>query len=166
MYLGARLTKKVINGHEYWCINILDYLKTAVDTIKKSLVETRWRVPGRKHVKTPMESGYTPELDESPELGAEDVRRFQEIIGMFRWSTENGRVDILHEISILSQCMAIPREGHMTQLLCVVAFIERNPKLTLCMDPDFPRIDFSMFIYYSDCCFLPFRNPISSNITL
>ena len=118
MYLGSKLVKKVINGHACWLIDMCDYLKAAVTTIKD------------------LESTYSPELDGLPELDADDVRRYQEIIGMFRWSTENGRVDVLHEVSILSQYMAILREGHMKQLLRIVAFIDNNPKLSLCMDPD------------------------------
>ena len=62
---------------------------------------------------TPMDSTFVPELDVSDELDAGDVQMYQEIIGTLRWATEIGRVDISHEVSILSQYQTSPREGHM-----------------------------------------------------
>ena len=64
-----------------------------------------------------MVTDYAPELDGTPELDAEETQYYQELIGMLRWGTEIGRVDVLDEISILSQYQASPREGHMEQVL-------------------------------------------------
>ena len=52
---------------------------------------------------TPMVSAFILELDGTPESGADDPRFFQEMIGMLRWATELGQVDVLHEVSLLSQ---------------------------------------------------------------
>ena len=73
-----------------------------------------------KKAPTPMTAGYVSELDISDELNAEDTQFYQELIGMLRWATEIGRVDILHEISILSQYQASPREGHIEQLINII----------------------------------------------
>ena len=115
MYLGARLQKKQINGKYAWTITSVDYIKAAIDTIRESIKGTRWKIPGI--AKTPMQSSFVPELDQTPELSADDTTLYQEMIGMLRWATELGRVDILHEISILSQYQSSPREGHLEQLL-------------------------------------------------
>eukprot|EP00980_Cylindrotheca_fusiformis_P014195 scaffold3727_cov54-Cylindrotheca_fusiformis.AAC.1 len=64
-----------------------------------------------------MMGSFVPELDGSPELDSEGTQFFQELIGILRWATELGRVDVLHEVSILSQYQAGPREGHLEQAL-------------------------------------------------
>ena len=60
---------------------------------------------------------FVPELDDGRELKPKDIALCQEIVRMLRWATKLGRVDILHEISIPSQCQASPRENHMKQSL-------------------------------------------------
>ena len=66
------------------------------------------------------------------------------MIGILRWATEIGRTDILHEVSILSQYQAAPREGHMGEILHIFAFLDGKPRLILYMDPDLPRLNYSM----------------------
>ena len=60
---------------------------------------------------------------------------------MLRWETEVERVDVIHEISILSQYQASPRQGHMEQLLHIWAYRNNTPKLTLYFDPVRPNFD-------------------------
>ena len=67
------------------------------------------------------------------------------MIGMLRWATELGWVDVLHEVSLLSQYQASPREGHMMELLHIFAYLNKRPKLTLYMDPSPPNINYSIF---------------------
>ena len=64
---------------------------------------------------------------------------------MIRWGTEIGRVDILHEVLILSQYQASPRDGHIEQLLHIWAFLDKNPKLTLYFDHSRPLLDYGSF---------------------
>ena len=63
-----------------------------------------------------MVSSFVLELDGTPELGPDDHRFFQEMIGMFRWETELGRLDVLHEVSLLYHYQASPRYGHIKQV--------------------------------------------------
>ena len=76
-----------------------------------------------------MSGDYAPELDGTDELGEEDVRLFQELIGVLRWATELGRVDILFEVSILSQYQASPREGHLAQIFNIFGYLKQDPKI-------------------------------------
>jgi hypothetical protein len=78
--------------------------------MEEVIKDKRWKLPTKIH--TPMVSSYVPELDGTPELEPDELQYFQELIGMLRWATEIGQVDILHEVSILSQYQASPREGH------------------------------------------------------
>ena len=93
-----------------------------------------------------MVSAFLTELDGTPELGPDDHRFFQEMIGMLRWATELGRVDVLHKVLLLSQYQASPRQGHLEQALHIFAYLDRKPKLTLYMSlnsPNLPRESFA-----------------------
>lgn len=142
-YLGARLLRKRLNGIECWTMTSVDYVNATVKTIQDRIKDTKWMLPPR--ALTPMDSTFVPELDVSDELDAGDVQMYQEIIGMLRWATEIGRVDILHEVSILSQYQTSPREGHMNQALHIISYLKKNPKLTLYFNPELPRLDTSIF---------------------
>ena len=77
-------------------------------------------------------------MDVTHELSAEDMTFYQELIGVLRWATEIGRVDILLEVALLSQYQANPREGHLEQLLHIFAFLKKNPKFTIYLSPELP----------------------------
>lgn len=144
MYLGAKLRYKHINGIGRWTISSEKYVEAAVNNVKEILKKNnRYKLP--KGMKTPMSGNYLPELDGSPELGSADITLFQELIGILRWATELGRVDILFEVSILSQHSAMPREGHLEQVFNIFAFLDQHPKLTIHMDPELPNINYSVF---------------------
>ena len=142
-YLGAKLEKKNLNGKEMWTMNSTDYLKAALDNVLNQMKKRGVKIPSR--VFTPMTAGYLPELDLSPELNADDVTHFQELIGILRWAVEIGRVDILTELSMLSSYQASPRSGHLEQVYHIFAYIKRKIKLTLYFDPSLPNIDMTMF---------------------
>ena len=143
MYLGATLKKKTLDGIEMWTITSVEYVNAAVGTVKEALKGKLWKLPGRANL--PMSASFLTELDGSPELNAGDTQFYQEMIGMLWWATELGRVDILHEVSLLSQYQACPREGHMEECLRIFAYLEKKPKLTLYMDPQAPNLDYSLF---------------------
>ena len=77
------------------CKNVKQYLKN----------ETQ---PGfkvtKKDNRSPISSGYCPELDKTEELSAEDASHYHSLIGVLRWIVKLGRVDIITEVSILSSC--------------------------------------------------------------
>ncbi|CAJ1967966.1 unnamed protein product [Cylindrotheca closterium] len=141
-YLGAGVKRKVLDGQHMWTMSSYDYVTAAVKNVKATLKDNqRWNLP--KKAVTPMNSDYTPELDVSSELNAHDHTYFQELIGVLRWATEIGRVDILLEVSLLSQYQAGPGEGHMEQLLRIFAYLDQHPKMTLYFDWRIPNADFS-----------------------
>ena len=142
-YLGAKLQKKVINEQTCWSMTSQDYVKAAIDNVETTIKNTRWKLPSQ--AKTPMTSDYVPELDGSPELSPKDKTYFQELIGILRWATEIGRVDILLEVSLLSQYQAAPRDGHLEQALHIFGYLKKKPKLSLYFDPSLPNIDYSTF---------------------
>jgi hypothetical protein len=129
-YLGAKLQQKLINGLTCWTITSQEYVKATVRYVEEAIKTKGRRLPTTS-LETPMNQNYTPELDVTEELGHDDVTFYQELIGVLRWATEIGRVDILLEVALLSQYSASPREGHLDQVLHIFAFLRRHSKLTL-----------------------------------
>ena len=143
-YLGTKLQEKAINSVKYWTITSLDAVKDAVKNVEEAIKGMRRRLP-TTNINTPINTTYTPELDVTKELDDEGVTFFQELFGILRWATEIGRVDILLEVSLLSQYQANPQEGHLEQLLHISAFLRKHPKLTLYLSPEIPYMDFGEF---------------------
>ena len=58
---------------------------------------------------------------------------------------EIGRLDIEHEVLVLSSYQAAPHDGHLQHILHIFAFLKKNPKLTLYFDPSPAVIDPTSF---------------------
>ncbi len=88
------------------------YVKAAIDVIRGLLAEDgrELKMLKSKH-EGPMPINYEAELDLTPHCDEEHAWRYRQIIGILRWAIELGRMDILTEVSILSQYQADPSEG-------------------------------------------------------
>ena len=84
-----------------------------------------------KPVFTPMEKGDQPELDESPLLGPDGIKKFQSIIGAIQWTISLCRFDVLHAVMSLGRFRAAPRQGHLERLKRVVGYLKKRPNGTL-----------------------------------
>ena len=143
-YLGAKLQWKPIKDTMCWTITSQDYVRAAVKNVEEAIKGSTRRLP-TKNVEMPISMTYVLELDVTEELNKKDVTFFQELIGVLRWATEIGRVDILHEVSFLSQYQANAREGHLEQLLHIFGFLRKHQKLTLYLSPELPLMDYGEF---------------------
>ena len=94
---------------------------------------------------TPISTTYQPELDVSPELNASDSSYYQSLIGILRWMVELGRVDICFEVSMMLSHLALPREGHLKQVLHIFAYLKKYHNSEIVFDPSDPVIDESKF---------------------
>ena len=70
----------------------------------------------------PLPTGYWPELYVKPECKTEMISRFQKLIGNLQLAMELGRIDILMEVSMLSQLLANPMEGNLKRLYLTCHF--------------------------------------------
>ena len=61
----------------------------------------------------PYSSSFRLELNFTEELVEELTNRYQQLIGVLRWSIELGRIGILTEVSCLYQHLCSTREGHL-----------------------------------------------------
>ena len=60
------------------------------------------------------------------ELGTELASRYLQLIGIYRWVVEIGRVDIFLEVSLLSQYQVGPRLGHLKVIYSVFAYLKKH----------------------------------------
>ena len=74
----------------------------------------------------PYSSIFGPELDVTEELGEELTNIYKQLIGVLRWSIELGRIDILTEVSSLSQHLCSPREGHLDSVYGIFRYLQKN----------------------------------------
>ena len=146
-YLGADLgTMVTANGFLCWTMGSAKYIQAAVINVEADLLKHEKKLP--TGCKTPLAFGYKPELDATPELKADGLKRYQELIGILRWGVEIGRVDILLEISLMSQHLVMPRLGQLEQLYHVFGYLKEHPKRKLAFDPQHPEVDDKRFKKY------------------
>ena len=60
---------------------------------------------------------------------------------MLQWIVELNRVDITMETSALASIMALPREGHLRELLHMFAFLKTKHYAVIFFDPSESYID-------------------------
>jgi hypothetical protein len=144
VHLGATLANMTLeSGKTCWTMSPEQYVKAAVTNVEEDLARSGKRLPSK--CVTPFSSNYAPWLEESPELKADGVQRFQELIGQLHWAVEIGRVDILLETSPLSSYLAMPRVGHLKQALHIFGYLKTHPKRKLGFDPAHPAINENRF---------------------
>ena len=147
VYLGASLSKmQNESGYECWAMSSDKYCAAAVANVSEVLEKKGLRLPSK--CLTPLSNGYRPELDVSPELKADGVQYYQELVGVLRWAVEIGRVDILLEVSMMSTHLALPRQGHLEQVLHIFGYLKSHKKLRLLFDSDHPQISPNRFKSY------------------
>ena len=162
IYLGAGTELfQLPDGTTAWSMVSKQYVKAAVETVTNLLLEDgrELKPPSAKKAhKGPLPTTYKPELDTTRELNPDKVQRYQQIIGILRWAIELGRVDILHEVSIMSQYQANPREGHLEALYLIVHFLSNNPMKRIVFDPATPLANDAAF--YGDADWTEFYGDI------
>ena len=82
--------------------------------------------------KNPFVSVYHPELDDSPELDANDTMFYQEIVGMLRWAVELDHSDINLKVSLMSSHTTHPRIGRMNALIQIFSFFKTQKQINHC----------------------------------
>jgi len=143
MYLGTDIrpwTYQRSDGSssKCWALGANTYVKEAIrvvetQKIKFGISHSSTRRNGRL---SPFNnSDYRPELDMTNPCDSQLTQLYQNLIGVARWICELGRIDILHEVSFLSQYMAQPRKGHLTQLLNILFYLKHHERSWMVLDP-------------------------------
>ena len=129
-----------------------EYLRNAIKNLENQLEKEKLpplRTYGKRSGERPFPCNYRPEVNVSPELGEEICSRYLQLIGILRWSIELGRVDIITELSVLSQHQCDPREGHLDAVYRVFWFLKCSLKKgeegRIAFDSLVPDIDERLF---------------------
>ena len=142
-YLGGKVRKvQLENGANAWAISSSQYVQIAVKNVEAYLMSEdskRWKMPNKAD--TPLTTTHRPELDVSRELNVADAAYYQSLIGILRWIVELGRVYVCLEVSMMSSHLALPREGHLEQVLHIFAHLKKYHKPELVYDPSDPVVD-------------------------
>jgi hypothetical protein len=143
IYLGANVEKvQMPDGREVWATSPHDYIKNAIKTVEGSLAEEREGYVLKNKAKNPFPMNYQPKLDVLNELGPELSSCYSQLIGIAQWAIELGRIDIHHEVSLLSQYQANPRVGHSEALYHVFVYMKSHLDIGhVVFDPKTPMID-------------------------
>ena len=70
-----------------------------------------------KQAKIPMQMRCIPELNVSQLLNSKGAQEYQQFVGIARWIIELERIEIIYEVSLLSNHLDMPRKGHMEALM-------------------------------------------------
>ena len=145
LYLGGHCRKvQLENGVNAWAFGSSQYVQAAVKNVKDYLdTQDKYKMPAKPS--TPMRTSYRPELDITPELQPTMASYYMSLIGILRWICELGRVDICLEVSMMSSHMAMPREGHLEQVLNIFGYLDNHHNAELVFDPSDPVIDTAKF---------------------
>ena len=144
LYLGGRIQNvELDDGTKCWGYGSSQYVQNSVKNVEDYYMKKYGRQLPAK-ASTPTKSGYRPEIDASRELNPDESSYFHQLIGILRWIVELGRVDIYTEVSMLSSCLALPREGHLEQVFHIFAYLKKHHNaLMVVFDPREPDIEFS-----------------------
>ena len=149
-YLGVDVKKFRIPDSDdpdkvRWAFESTSYVKKAISDLERELGEADLRL--LPNAKTPLASGYRPELDLSPELGSKQLNYYQGLIGVLRWICEIGRIDILMPVSLLSRYLVSARQGHLEQVFHIFAYLKHHPRSTMVFDDTIPTFRGERFVH-------------------
>ena len=74
-----------------------------------------------KEFTAPLDKTYHPELDTSPKLDADDIRKYQSLLGALQWAISIGRFDIHCSVMTMGRFHAAPHIGQLEavqQIMC------------------------------------------------
>ena len=93
-----------------------------------------------------MKINYPPEVDITEELGEDESSYYQSLIGVLSWIVKLGQVDIFCEVSMLSSHLALPRRGHLAQVLHMFAYLKSHWNSEMVYDPSGVEFDRAQFL--------------------
>jgi hypothetical protein len=126
-----------------WSMSSDTYIKRAIADVEQHLENIGETLVKQRQ---PICGDYRPELDDTPLLNDKLTNYYQGLIGVLRWATELGRVDILMPVSIMSSYMAAPCVGHLYQLFHIFGYLKTHLKSKMVFDDTRPQFDEHRFV--------------------
>ena len=124
-YLGGNIERvQTQDGSVAWSLSCHDYLFNAIKQVQADLSQKDLSLKQFGTGLRPYPASYRPEIDVTSTLDEDGKTKFQQLIGILRWAIELGRVDILTEVSCLSQHLAEPRDGHLLAVYKIFKYLD------------------------------------------
>ena len=139
----ARYNLRMVYGHGVLAHHNLQSAIKNVEEYVGRPENTHLKIPSK--TETPLTTSYRPELDVSPELTPRDSAYYQSLIGILWWIVELGRIDICLEVLMMSSHLAMPRKGHLDQVLHIFAYLHKYHNTELVYDPSDPVVEYDVF---------------------
>ena len=79
----------------------------------------------KTNVTSPLEKNDHPELDTSPLLEEDGIRKYQSLIGVLQWTITLGRFDIATAVMTMSSYRVAPRAGHLDRLKRICGYLSK-----------------------------------------
>lgn len=125
-YLGAKVGKQTLSdGSLAWYMSAGEYLKKALPEIERKFGNIV-NLFGKSLLDTPAPTDFHPELDQSALLDNDNTWLYQSYIGILRWATKLGRVELTHSAATMAKFNASLREGHLRALLRIFAYCKKH----------------------------------------
>ena len=103
------------------------YCIAVIANVEDILNKKGSRLP--KRCPTHFRSHYRPEMGATAESGQDRVQWYQKMTGQLKWDIKIGQVDLLFEVALCSQDVALPHEGHLEQVLHIMEYFKEHKKL-------------------------------------
>lgn len=144
-YLGANVDQvQLEDGTTAWSMSCVDYLDGAIKNVNTMLNNDKAALKMFGDSKRPFTQKHRPEIDVSPLLDSDLLSRYQQLIGTLRWAIELDRIDIMTEVSFLSQHLCAPRKGHLKAVYQIFRYLRKN------MSQNPGRVVFDPYLDHND----------------
>lgn len=139
-YLGAQIEEFTLpDGATVWSMSARKYVQESIKNVKRMLEEDGGFTLTTHKSSSPIPTNYKPELDVTPELTDDMASRYSQLIGILRWMCEIGRIDMLHEVAIMSQYLANPRQGHLETVYGIFGYLSKHENSRMVFDDNDPK---------------------------
>ena len=102
------------------CLAPTKYIERMVDGYR-----TMFGTAPKQNIQSPIEANDHPELDDSPLLDEDGIKKYQSLIGALQWTISLGRFDIATAVMTLSSFRVAPRVGHLERLKRICGYLSK-----------------------------------------
>ena len=132
-YSGADILYNATTG--FWEVSAKTYIKRC-----KERIEAMFDIQ-LKNYGSPMEGDDHPELDETPLMIAEEITKYQMLVGMGQWAVTLGRFDVQYAVNTMARYSAAPKKGHFLRMFRIFGYLAFHDKARISFDPSDPNWD-------------------------
>ena len=136
-YLGGNIEELEPTWHDEGVKTALS-AKTYVENVVRKYEELFGNENGFRQFRSPMDSTYHAESDDSPFLDAKNHSVFRALIGSANWAITLGRFDIAFATNCLARFSMQPREGHLKAAIRIFGYLKKFSKGRIIMDSAYP----------------------------